>query len=197
MRQPGVVTRSSEKFDTVPWGDRNRVRTDLNEDAIKYLKEDDEIPDWIPDEEKQLWMSSTIQDPCVVESEHGSRWATSLRSISNFYRPKERDPPCIRGSILDVHPPTLGERLGFNFDRRRAQPNTAAGRPARFARKTTRKDGHPVRQESPNAVSFVNEGEGDVSGMDEYVGFLVENDGAREIPKHRKGWRRFMKRAKA
>lgn len=42
------------------------------------------------------------------------RWVASLRNLAAIARPKGKEPPCIRGSILDVAPPSLSERFGLS-----------------------------------------------------------------------------------
>lgn len=160
----------------------------------------DHLPQWLPPEELHNWQPAPEYDPCIVEDEPSSRWATSMRQISNLYR-KDRNPPTIRGSILEVHPPTLTERFGlgsFAGERRHPNRDTRARRPGRGREnrhsRFTYEELHHVHG-PPDRIFLPHEDVKEL-GRDDYVGFLVPSR-EEKISRPKRGWRRFLRRSRA
>lgn len=171
----------------------------LTSDAINFLTQDPQLPAWLPKDELRDWRPSSTDslsntslvhdDPCVE-----SRWVSSLRNLSNLYRPRERELPEVRGSVLDVKPPTLAERLGLP-QRRVREKSTALDRvgASSVEDKVERKTLMQMRGDAGVAIveasAFGCEGRGD-----DYVGFLGGDVRIREASRVRKGWRRWLRR---
>lgn len=199
-----------------------RVRSDLVDAAVFLAQDPAVVPPWIPphdevrdwgegrassDDADDLLSCSTDMDEEVSDThsvtdhrhdalvrEEDSRWTNSLRNITNLYKLRDRPPPCIRGSVLEIQPPTLTERFGLlaladrkkhsigATDRprnvRKPRPVSGAAAAAAMAGASAARS-RPLVEDSPRA--------------DEYVGFLVEADtGSGKAV--RKGWLRFMRR---
>ncbi|CDF37248.1 unnamed protein product [Chondrus crispus] len=111
----------------------------LSEEARGYLSEDDaSVPSWLPEDERRDWTSSeTIEpevdfedeeetpsrhDPCEEEAVAAKKWIGSLRNLSHLGRrgSKKENLP-MRGSILDIRPPTVRERFGVRSKRRKGR----------------------------------------------------------------------------
>lgn len=112
-------------------------------------------------------------DPCTEEE---SRWVGSLRNLSQLGQLAARkEKPAIRGSVLDIRPPTVRERFGV-------RERKGWGR---------RRRGWGDRGDAAER--------GREERADEYVGFLVEKQEfvKEKVGGHRgrRGWLRFLKRA--
>lgn len=171
----------------------------LTPDAVNYLAQDPQLPSWLPKDELRDWQPSScephlshtslIQDPCVE-----SRWVSSLRNLGNLYRLRERELPELRGSVLDVKPPSLAERLGLP-QRRTRERATGLDRVAERAMdvKTERRRAMHATGDAGVAIveaaAFGCEGRGD-----DYVGFLGGDVRIRDASRVRKRWRRWLRR---
>ena len=156
----------------------------LSEEARGYLSEDEaSVPSWLPEDERRDWTSSeTIEpeidfedeeetssrhDPCEEETATEKKWVGSLRNLSHLgTRGSKKEKLPMRGSILDIRPPTVRERFGVRSKRRK-------GRDFWGERECSKED-----------------------RADEYVGFLLKADVRQEKKgKKVHSWLRFLRRS--
>lgn len=127
----------------------------------------EEVPSWIPRDEVRDWtVSAPVQrDPC--EEDWSSRWIS--------FRAFRKEAPSIRGSVLEIQPPTIGERLGITG-------GYAAGRRGRRFGSAQRS----AKQKEEMSDSCF--------GRDDYVGFIADGENQYATPR-RKGWLRRLRRS--
>ena len=162
-----------------------------------------EIPVWVPRNEHRDW--SVLGDDLDIFDiqEEDGRWVESMRNFGTLYR-QNRSPPRIRGSILDVEPPSFAERLGLrnnnrsgNHQReRRHVQGSQNATPRRFRYRGRRREqdrSNMLRQQQHrrraqnNAPSRPN---------DEYDGFLSDRQRQQEPVRSRRSWLRFFSRSR-
>ncbi|PXF43161.1 hypothetical protein BWQ96_07105 [Gracilariopsis chorda] len=180
-----------------------RIRTDMH-NLIDQLPDVHNVPDWIPSDERRDWTAQQSHfDPCEVEDQPTSRWATSLRHISNLYKARSKPPPGVRGSVLQVQPPTLGERLGIpakNDKRRHATPAPPAPGRVLFSRRGRKKhsaDSNTTDMDTPFRATKQTQSEEPSRYADDYVGFIEKPSTLLPHQRHRPSWLRFLRRPRS
>lgn len=174
------------------------------------------VPEWIPAGERRDWTAAIPTPipeaiPDVMERRGGgtgdvdedddeeSPWGNSFRSLAGLYRRPARAPPAVRGSVLEIEPPTLTERFGLSAlaaGKRARHEQRANGQRATLAHARERAHAHAVQSGGRPAQRFEARAEPqDGWRKDEYVGFLI--DGASQPVHRRRGWFRFFRRSRA
>lgn len=158
----------------------------LSEDARRFLSQDkDLVPSWVPADERRDWTPSADvelqvdfdddddddealpeSDPCA-DGDAENRWVGSLRNLSQLGTlTARREKPAIRGSVLEIRPPSVRERLGVHGRRRR---------------------GWDYRSDKEH---------GKEERADEYVGFLLKGEMRKEKRSRKAtSWLRFFRRS--